>query len=29
VANEAAYDGPDPEKVLRLYTALFEALTSS
>ena len=26
VANESAYNGPDPEKVLRLYTALFETL---
>jgi hypothetical protein len=26
VCNEAAYTGPDPEKVLRLYTALFETL---
>jgi sugar phosphate isomerase/epimerase len=26
VANEAAYTGPDPEKVLRLYTALFQTL---
>jgi sugar phosphate isomerase/epimerase len=28
VSNECAYRGPDPEKVLRLYTALFQALTS-
>lgn len=28
VANEAAYNGPDPEKVLRLYTALFQTLTA-
>ena len=28
VSNECAYLGPDPEKVLRLYTALFQALTS-
>jgi sugar phosphate isomerase/epimerase len=28
VSNECAYRGPDPEKVLRLYTALFEAFTS-
>ena len=28
VANESAYTGPDPEKVLRLYTALFETLIS-
>src|SRR5262249_55630768 len=27
VSNECAYTGPDPEKVLRLYTALFHALT--
>ena len=26
VANEAAYTGPDPEKVLGLYTALFQTL---
>jgi sugar phosphate isomerase/epimerase len=26
VANESSYSGPDPEKVLRLYTALFETL---
>jgi len=26
VANESAYSGPDPEKVLRLYTALFQTL---
>jgi len=26
VCNEAAYTGPDPEKVLRLYTGLFETL---
>ena len=26
VANEAAYTGPDPEKVLRMYTALFQTL---
>jgi len=26
VANESAYTGPDPEKVLRLYTALFETM---
>jgi hypothetical protein len=26
VANEAAYKGPDPEKVLRLYTALFQTM---
>ncbi|HET7558405.1 MAG TPA: sugar phosphate isomerase/epimerase family protein [Limnochordia bacterium] len=25
VSNECAYRGPDPEKVLRLYTALFES----
>jgi len=29
VANECAYTGPDPEKVLRLYTALFEVMTAS
>jgi sugar phosphate isomerase/epimerase len=28
VSNECAYRGPDPEKVLRLYTALFRAFTS-
>ena len=28
VAMEAAYTGPDPEKVLRLYTALFHTLTA-
>ncbi len=28
VSNECAYQGPDPEKVLRLYTALFQAFTS-
>jgi sugar phosphate isomerase/epimerase len=28
VSNECAYQGPDPEKVLRLYTALFRAFTS-
>jgi sugar phosphate isomerase/epimerase len=28
VANESAYTGPDPEKVLRMYTALFETLIS-
>jgi hypothetical protein len=28
VANESAYTGPDPEKVLRLYTALFQTLTA-
>ena len=27
VSNECAYQGPDPEKVLRLYTALFHAFT--
>jgi sugar phosphate isomerase/epimerase len=27
VSNECAYRGPDPEKVLRLYTALFQAFT--
>jgi sugar phosphate isomerase/epimerase len=27
VSNECAYTGPDPEKVLRLYTALFHAFT--
>ncbi len=26
VANESAYTGPDPERVLRLYTALFETM---
>jgi sugar phosphate isomerase/epimerase len=28
VSNECAYRGPDPEKVLRLYTTLFQAFTS-
>ncbi len=28
ISNECAYDGPDPETVLRLYTALFHAFTS-
>jgi len=28
VANECAYTGPDPEKVLRMYTALFEVMTA-
>ncbi len=28
VANESAYTGPDPEKVLRLYTALFETMVA-
>ena len=28
VSNECAYQGPDPEKVLRLYTTLFRAFTS-
>lgn len=28
VSNECAYEGPDPEKVLRLYTTLFHAFTS-
>jgi len=28
VANEAAYNGPDPEKVLSLYTALFQTLAT-
>ncbi len=28
VSNECAYTGPDPETVLRLYTALFRAFTS-
>jgi sugar phosphate isomerase/epimerase len=28
VSNECAYTGPDPEKVLRLYTTLFQAFTS-
>jgi sugar phosphate isomerase/epimerase len=28
VSNECAYQGPDPEKVLRLYTTLFQAFTS-
>lgn len=27
ISNECAYTGPDPEKVLRLYTALFRAFT--
>jgi sugar phosphate isomerase/epimerase len=28
VSNECAYTGSDPEKVLRLYTSLFQAFTS-
>jgi sugar phosphate isomerase/epimerase len=28
VSNECAYEGADPEKVLRLYTTLFRAFTS-
>ena len=28
VSNECAYRGPDPDRVLRLYTALFRALTA-
>jgi len=28
VSNECAYQGPDPEKVLRLYTTLFQSFTS-
>jgi sugar phosphate isomerase/epimerase len=28
VSNECAYEGPDPEKVLRLYTTLFHAFIS-
>ena len=28
VSNESAYTGPDPERVLRLYTALFHAFTA-
>jgi sugar phosphate isomerase/epimerase len=28
VANESAYTGPDPEKVLRMYTALFDTMIS-
>jgi hypothetical protein len=28
VANESSYSGPDPEKVLRLYTGLFQVLTA-
>ncbi len=28
VSNECAYTGPDPEKVLRLYTTLFQSFTS-
>lgn len=28
VANECAYTGPDPEKVLRMYTAMFELMTT-
>jgi hypothetical protein len=28
VANEAAYTGPDPEKVLRMYTAMFQTMIS-
>lgn len=27
VSNECAYSGPDPEKVLRMYTALFQTMT--
>ena len=29
VANESAYSGPDPEKVLRMYTALFQSMISA
>jgi sugar phosphate isomerase/epimerase len=29
VANECAYAGPDPEKVLRMYTALFQVMISA
>ena len=29
ISNECAYQGPDPEKVLRLYTALFRAFTAA
>lgn len=29
VSNECAYRGPDPEKVLRMYTALFQTLTGA
>jgi len=29
VSNECAYTGPDPEKVLRLYTTLFQSFTNS
>jgi len=29
VSNECAYRGPDPEKVLRLYTTLFHAFVSA
>lgn len=28
ISNECAYTGPDPEKVLMLYTALFQSFTS-
>lgn len=28
ISNECAYRGPDPERVLRMYTALFRALTA-
>ena len=28
VSQESAYRGPDPEKVLTLYTALFRAFTA-
>ncbi len=28
VANECAYTGPDPEKVLRLYTAMFQVMAA-
>lgn len=29
VANESSYSGPDPEKVLRMYTALFETMVTA
>ena len=29
VANECAYKGPDPEKVLRMYTAMFQSMISA
>jgi sugar phosphate isomerase/epimerase len=29
ISNECAYQGPDPQKVLRLYTALFHSFTGA